>query len=268
MGAAVRRPAAAGSFYPSDPAELTRLVDRLLSAAIARTWQRPDVLVVPHAGYVYSGPVAANAYATIRPWADDLSRVAILGPAHFVPLHGCAVTSATAWRTPLGDVEVDDQLRGAALCGVNVGVDDLAHAGEHALEVQLPFLQRLLGPDMRFLPLAVGSSAPVDVCSVIDALEAVADLVVVSTDLSHYHDAETARRLDRRTADAILALDAEAIGVEDACGRDALRGAVEHARARGCRIELLDLRTSGDITGDRDRVVGYGAFAFTRPSSG
>lgn len=256
---AVREPAVAGTFYPGDPSELATAVDALLAGASALRFPGPPIaLVCPHAGYVYSGPVAASAYALLA--EGVVRRVAILGPAHFVPLRGCAAPAAEAWRTPLGEVRVDGELRDA-VAGRGVAVDDEPHEQEHSIEVQLPFLQRALPDGFTVLPVVVGSSEAGEVADVIDLVLAHA-LVVVSSDLSHYHDRETARRLDRRTADAILARDPGAIGAEDACGAFALRGIVEHARRRELEIELLDLRTSADIAGDPRRVVGYGAFAF------
>ncbi|HYX79652.1 MAG TPA: AmmeMemoRadiSam system protein B, partial [Actinomycetota bacterium] len=186
-------------------------------------------------------------------------RAAILGPAHFVPLDGCSVPRTDAWRTPLGDVEVDAELRDA-LVGSGAVIDDEPHGPEHAVEVQLPFVQRGLGRSARVLPVAVGRTTPVEVATMIEALPQDV-LVIVSTDLSHYHDAATAQRLDRRTIDAILERDPARIGPEDACGVFALRGLLELARRRDQRIKLLDLRSSADLGGERDRVVGYGAFA-------
>lgn len=251
-----RTPAAAGSFYPSDPAELASTVDALLETALAPA----DVgeilaLVVPHAGYVFSGPVAASAYALLR--GHEIGRVALLGPAHFVPLRGTAVPRADAWRTPLGALGIDAELRAIAV-DTGAVVDDAPHEPEHALEVQLPFLQRVLG-EPAILPIAVGLAQPGPVADLVAALLPHA-LVVVSTDLSHYHEQRTAERLDRRTADAVLARDADAIGPEDACGSYALRGLVELARREDLPIRLLDLRTSADTAGDPWRVVGYGAF--------
>jgi AmmeMemoRadiSam system protein B len=256
----VRSPAAAGTFYPADPDELRAMVDGLLAAAAAPTGPVPRAVVVPHAGYVYSGPVAATAYAAVRPAADRIGRVAVLGPAHFVPLDGAAVPAAERWRTPIGDVELDREL-GRVAEDAGAVTDDLPHEPEHSLEVQLPFLLRVAGSDVRVLPVAVGRAAPGAVADLIEAVGETADLVVVSTDLSHYHDHQTARRLDRRTADAIVARDPGAIGLEDACGVFALRGLVELARRTGATIRLLDLRTSADTAGGRSRVVGYGAFA-------
>ncbi len=262
MSRRVRPPAVAGSFYPAGPEGLARVVDRLLAAAEAPELETPpEALIVPHAGYAYSGPVAATAYATLRPFASSIRRVVVLGPAHFVPLAGTAVPAAEAWGTPLGEVPIDDELRAAAV-GAGAAVDDDPHAPEHSIEVQLPFLQRLLWPEVPVLPIAVGLTPAEDVAGLLSGLwEADGSIVLVSTDLSHYRDRETARRLDRRTADAVLAADPAAIGPEDACGAFALRGALETARRLGLRVRLLDLRTSADTAGDPTSVVGYGAFA-------
>lgn len=256
---AIRPAVAAGVFYPGRAGELAATVERLLAAA------QPPVLpgtlralVAPHAGYVYSGAVAATAFATLR--GPDVSRVALLGPSHFAPLRGVAVSGADGWETPLGTVAVDGWLREAALAGGAV-VDDEPHARDHALEVELPFLQHVLGPALSVLPVAVGADAD-EAAAVVAVLSADA-LVVVSTDLSHYHDDATARRLDRRTADAVLALDAASISDSDACGAQALRGLVLHARRAGWACTELDLRTSGEALGDTASVVGYSAFAFT-----
>jgi AmmeMemoRadiSam system protein B len=258
--ATIRRPAAAGTFYPDRANVLAATVDALLDGAtVAEPGAVPTALIVPHAGYVYSGPVAASAYALLRPVADRVRRVAILGPAHFVPLHGLSVPVADAWRTPLGEVRVDAELRDL-VAAFGASVDDLPHEPEHSLEVQVPFLQRIVGEELAVLPVAVGTATPGEVADVL-ALLPEEVFVVVSTDLSHYYDDATARRLDRRTADAVIARDPSAIGAGDACGAHALRGAVEHARRNDLEIELLDLRTSADTAGEPWRVVGYGAFA-------
>jgi AmmeMemoRadiSam system protein B len=258
----VRPPAAAGAFYPARSSRLAAVVDRLLDEATEWSGPRPWAIVVPHAGYPYSGPVAASAYAALRPWAAAISRVVLLGPAHFVPLEGCAVPAVDAWRTPLGDVQMDPGLRESAVAAGCVR-DDWPHAHEHSIEVQLPFLQRVLGTGFRILPIVVGRASPDEVAGVLEAVGHRADLIVVSTDLSHYEDLASARAHDRRTADAVLAFDVDAIGPWDACGSDALRGGIAFSRAAAMRIRLLDLRTSGDTAGDPERVVGYGAFAIT-----
>jgi len=264
MDAAVsaREPAAGGTFYPSDPEVLARTVDGLLaSARTPSETGAPVALVVPHAGYAYSGPVAATAYALLR--RSDVARVAVFGPAHFVPLRGTAVPGLRTWRTPLGGVTIDPELREAAIRHGAL-VDDAPHAPEHSLEVQLPFLQRVVGDRLSVLPVAVGFAAPAEVADAIAAVLSLA-LVVVSTDLSHYLDDAAARRRDRRTADAVVARDPDAIGADDACGAHALRGLLELARREDLQVRLLELRTSADTAGDPWRVVGYGAFAVTRP---
>ncbi len=250
-----RRPAVAGGFYPADAAALADAVDRLLAAVADTDQARPKALIVPHAGYVYSGPVAATAYARLR--GDARRRVVLLGPSHFTPLAGLGGSTASVWRTPLGDVTVEPPPR-------HVPADDAAHADEHSLEVQLPFLQRVLGAAVRILPLAVGRGDPGEAAEVLGPLWADPDVVVVcSTDLSHYHDHDSARALDRRTADAIVGRDGGAVGPNDACGSDAVRVLLTLARRHDAEVTLLDLRTSGDTAGDRARVVGYGAFAVT-----
>jgi AmmeMemoRadiSam system protein B len=254
----IRDAAVAGTFYPAEASALGAAVDELLEGASSPEGVgTPSAIVVPHAGYDYSGPVAASAFALLR--GREIARVAILGPAHFVPLRGTAVPSARAWRTPLGEVPIDEELRSlASTCGS--AVEDSPHEPEHSLEVQLPFLQRAIGDRLAVLPVAVGVSRAGEVADLIGALRAGA-FVVVSTDLSHYQDDVTAKRLDRRTAEAVVARDPDAIGPEDACGVYALRGLVEFARREGLTVRLLDLRTSADTAGDPWRVVGYGAFA-------
>jgi hypothetical protein len=248
----IREPVAAGLFYPRDPGELAETVDALL----ATVGRKPDGvvgLVAPHAGYVYSGPIAASAFALV----PDEARVVLLGPSHFVPLAGMAVSGADAWRTPLGEVRVSSRLRKRALAA-GAFADDVYHARDHALEVELPFLQRACSRELEILPVAVGSTVVSDVVRLLEAMEA---FVVVSTDLSHYLPDEFARRRDRETADAVVRREPHAIRDGDACGVFALRGLVEHARRSHLAIELLDLRTSADTAGDASSVVGYGAFA-------
>jgi hypothetical protein len=197
--------------------------------------------------------VAASAFALV----SRAARVALLGPSHFVPLDGLAVSGAEAWTTPLGEVPVAADLREAAL-GAGATVDDRPHTRDHALEVELPFLQRACPEGLEILPVAVGRATAEDVARLIEALDA---LVAVSTDLSHYHDAATAARLDRVTADAVVRREVGAIHADAACGIYALRGLVAHARREDFEIELLDLRTSADTAGTPESVVGYGAFA-------
>jgi AmmeMemoRadiSam system protein B len=267
MTALVRRPAAAGTFYPAEAEQLADTVDRLLSSeAISRDVPDPIGLVVPHAGYEYSGPVAATAYAALqaRTAVAPPQRVVLLGPSHFVALRGAAVPAADAWATPLGTVEVDAELQRVAIAH-GAARDDAPHRRDHALEVQLPFLQRILGSSFRVCPVAIGESETGEVASLIGALADSGAFVIVSTDLSHYHEHRTAQALDARSAEAVLSRDANALESGAACGVHALRGLVAHALERGHAFTLLDLRTSGDVTEERRRVVGYGAFALHRP---
>jgi len=249
----IRQPTVAGLFYPEDPSELAGAVDALLDQADSEPAPGLRGLVAPHAGYVHSGTVAATAFAL----APRTARVVLLGPSHFVPLDGLAVSGADAWATPLGKVPVADDMRRAALEAGAV-VDDAPHARDHALEVELPFLQRACQDGLEVLPVAVGRTRSEEVAELIQAFDA---LVVVSTDLSHYLDDATARRVDGETAEAVVRRDPSAIGDDAACGVFALRGFVEHARRRDLEVELLDLGTSADTGGGPERVVGYGAFA-------
>jgi hypothetical protein len=259
---AMRQPAVAGSFYPADPAGLRALVGGLLAAARPPAAVRPKALIVPHAGYVYSGPVAATAYATLAPRAGEIRRVVLLGPSHFVPLRGLALPGVEAFSTPLGRVELDlDAVRSIErLPGVQTLAQ--AHASEHSLEVQLPFLQVVLG-DFRLVPLAVGEADAGQTAAVLDALWGGDEtLIVISSDLSHYRGYAAAALIDAETARSIERLDGEDIDGEHACGCHPIRGLLRLARGRGLSVVPLDRRNSGDTAGDRRRVVGYGAWAF------
>ena len=215
--------------------------------------QAPKALIAPHAGDVYSGPIAASAYAQLIPARDIFKRVALLGPSHHVPVDGLTAPSAEAFATPLGLVPVDAQANQKLGSLPQVRVLDQAHADEHSLEVQLPFLQ-IVFSDFTVVPLAVGDASAEQISQVLDVLwDGPETRFVISSDLSHYYDANTARQLDRSTAAAIEALESESIGKEQACGRIPIRG---------LRSRTADLRHSGDTGGPRDQVVGYGAFVF------
>jgi AmmeMemoRadiSam system protein B/AmmeMemoRadiSam system protein A len=269
-----RPPAVAGRFYPGRSDDLGREVDAHVAAARAVLAERGDqpqgrlvAVVAPHAGYVYSGPTAGFAYASIDPQLVD--RVVLLGPAHYVPVDGMGLSSAAAWRTPLGEVPLDEELAAQLAAEFDsVLPADGAHAPEHSLEVQVPFLQRVLREPWRLLPLIVGADLPGEVAAVITRCAALpGTLVVVSTDLSHYLDHATARAQDRRTIEAVLARRPASIGTSDACGRHPLRGLLTAAAAQDWTVHLLDARNSGDTAGDRSRVVGYAAFAVTAGSA-
>ena len=259
----VRAAAMAGFFYPEAPEELSAQIDSMLaSAAAAPGRPAPKALVVPHAGTVYSGPIAASAYARLAPLAGRVMRVVLLGPAHRVWLRGLAAPRAEAFSTPLGVIPIDRERIDALADLPQVARSDAPHAGEHSLEVQLPFLQRVLGR-FRLVPLVVGEASAEEVAEVIERLWGGPEtLLVVSSDLSHYHDYATARRLDRATCAAIESLEPTALGEQSACGRIPLAGLLRAAKTHGLAVETLDLRSSGDTAGDRGRVVGYGAWAF------
>jgi AmmeMemoRadiSam system protein B len=260
----VRLPAVAGLFYPEDPQELRALLAEYLDAAEEREAiaPPPKAMVVPHAGYIYSGPIAASAYVSLKPAAAQIERVVLLGPAHRVAVSGLAVPSSTAFRTPLGDVPIDREAVARALTLPQVKVNDRAHAPEHSLEVHLPFLQTLL-PRFALVPLVVGDAAPAEVGQVLDLLWGGAEtLVVVSSDLSHYLDYQSARRIDACTAQAIEKLQIDDVGYEQACGRNPINGLLAVAPAHNLHVETVDLRNSGDTAGDKHRVVGYGSFLF------
>ena len=260
----VREAAVAGRFYPADPRQLATTVDGLLAAAAAPApgAPAPVALIVPHAGYGYSGPVAASGYARLAPLRSRVRRVVVLGPAHFRSVTTAVVPTAAAFRTPLGVLPVD-----AGSCtelvkhGLAVAADG-PHTPEHSLEVQLPFLQRTLDPGWALLPIVVGAGG--DLAELLAVVIDETTLVVCSTDLSHYLPHQQARQRDRRTAGVIIAGDADAIGPDDACGAAAVRTLLRWAALDGLHTELLDLRTSAETAGDPSRVVGHGAFTITR----
>jgi AmmeMemoRadiSam system protein B len=259
----IRPAAVAGSFYPGDASSLASEVTTYLAEAAAdpNGARRPKAIIAPHAGYTYSGPVAASIYARLATLQGVVRRVILAGPAHRVPVRGAAVPAAHAFASPLGTVPID--LETVAKLGALpfVEVSDRAHALEHSLEVHLPFLQSVLGP-FSLVPLVVGDASPGEMAELLDiAWGGEETLIVVSSDLSHYLPYDAARRRDRHTADAILHLEARLFS-DEACGAAPINGLLYAARRRGMDAELVDLRNSGDTAGGRDRVVGYGAFAF------
>ncbi|WP_028995560.1 AmmeMemoRadiSam system protein B [Azonexus hydrophilus] len=263
----IRAPAVAGMFYPADPGQLQATVDQLLAVAQTTPLQQPKALIVPHAGYVYSGPTAALAYATLAPWRTTIRRVILLGPTHRVAVRGLALPDCEAFATPLGKVRLDTAARALIAQLPQVGVSAAAHAQEHSLEVHLPFLQRALD-DFTLLPLAVGNATPEAVAEVLERLWGGAEtLIVISSDLSHFLTYAAAQQVDRATCSHILNL-ATDIRPEQACGAFPVNGLLLAAQRHGLRPSLLDLCNSGDTAGDRQRVVGYAAFAFHEDDHG
>lgn len=257
----VRPAAVAGLFYPGERAELARAVSQLLAGAPEHGPEAPKALIAPHAGYVYSGPIAAQAYACLAPARSVIRRVVLLGPAHRVAVHGLAVPGVDRFATPLGLVELDTAAIALARRLSHVVVSDDAHALEHSLEVHLPFLQTVLD-EFRLIPFAVGHAEPAHVAAVLDALWGGPEtLIVVSSDLSHYLNYREAQTTDRTTCEAILALRTD-IDHEQACGATPVAGLALTARRKRLKPVLIDVRNSGDTAGDKGRVVGYGAFAF------
>ena len=260
----VRPAAVAGMFYPADPAELSLMLHRFLADA-EPVPMHPKALIVPHAGYVYSGAIAASAYALLQPLRHLIRRVVLLGPVHRVWTPGLALPGVDAFESPLGRVPLDfDAI--AAISGLpQVQVHPAAHAEEHSLEVHLPFLQTALDA-FKLVPLAVGGADAEAVAAVLDLLWGGEEtLIVVSSDLSHFLPYQDAEKVDRTTAHEILLYSAHLVG-EQACGCHSINGLLVAAQRHGLTPHLLDLRNSGDTAGDRSRVVGYGAFAFTEDS--
>ena len=258
----IREPAVAGTFYPADPQELQSMLQTYLSEA-GDGGPLPRAMIVPHAGYIYSGPVAASGYVRLQQAAGHIDRVVLLGPAHRVGFRGIAASSADGFRTPLGIVPVDSAAVSEILALPQVHINDEAHRLEHSLEVHLPFLQVTLN-DFTLVPLVVGDASPEDVSEVIGHFwDKPGTMIIVSSDLSHFHDYETAMQLDRYTSDAIEHLALEKIGYEHACGRNPVSGLLLHARQHGLTAHTVDLRNSGDTAGPRNQVVGYGTYVFT-----
>ncbi|RMG95576.1 MAG: AmmeMemoRadiSam system protein B [Chloroflexi bacterium] len=262
----VRSPAVAGTFYPSQPVHLRQTVRQFLESAVYLHVPPPKAIIVPHAGYLYSGPVAGTAY---RHWLSDgqqIERLVLIGPAHWVPVFGIAATSFTAFATPLGEMVVDLEAVEKIRPFPYIHISNPAHIPEHCLEVQLPFLQEIC-PQARIVPLLVGDATPQQVAEILSVFWSDSHTrFIVSSDLSHYHTYETARRLDMATAMAIQRQRPNAIGPEQACGRLAIQGLLYLTEQSGMVVHIADLRNSGDTAGSKDQVVGYGAFLFTNPT--
>lgn len=258
----VRPAAVAGAFYPDRAPELQAMLDRCWDDAKITVGPVPKAIIAPHAGYIYSGGVAASAYARIKPARARIKRVILLGPCHRVAVNGLALSGADAFETPLGPVEIDKDAAALIADLPQVQVFDATHAQEHSLEVHLPFLKSVID-DFKLLPIVVGQAEPADVAQVLEKLWGDAKtLIVVSSDLSHFLDYENAQAIDARTCHAIESLNPAAIERDGACGRFPVGGLLALAKARGMAVETVDLRNSGDTAGPRDQVVGYGSWLF------
>lgn len=263
----IRQAAMAGTFYPENGQMLAAHVHDLLHAAVPDSASgspasTPKALVVPHAGYIYSGQTAAMAYARLLPLRYTIRRVVLVGPAHRVPVRGLALPDVQSFATPLGTVELDQSAMAKLQTLPQVVVSSAAHAQEHSIEVQLPFLQAVLD-DFKLVPLVVGNASPAEVAQVLDAVWGGGEtLIVISSDLSHFLTYGEAQRVDRNTVDHILGLQ-EDLGPEQACGGAGINGLIHAARTHGLQPHLLQLCNSGDTAGDKGRVVGYASFLFS-----
>lgn len=257
----VRPPAVADMFYPGNPAELAATVDQLLAEVPTVETRQPKVLIVPHAGYVYSGSTAAMAYAALAPWRSSIRRIVLLGPTHRVAVDGLALPKTDTFATPLGNIRLDAAAIAQLAKLPQIVFSDHVHAQEHSLEVHLPFLQRVLD-DFTLVPLAVGNATPQAVAEVLDLLWGGPEtLIVISSDLSHFLPYNTANQVDRETCQHILQLDGH-IQPDQACGAFPVNGLLLTAHQHGLTPQLIYQCNSGDTAGDKQRVVGYAAFAF------
>ncbi len=257
----VRAPAVAGLFYPGEAHELRMMIRSFLKET-KTVGQVPKAIIVPHAGYIYSGSVAAHVYARLIPASETIHKIVLLGPSHRIPVRGLAASRMTHFITPLGPIPVDQPAIETIIALPQVSIVEQAHEQEHSLEVQLPFLQQVLS-DFSIIPLVVGDASFDQVGEVLDKLWGGEEtLIVISSDLSHYHDYETAQRMDQLTSQAIENLSPEEIDYEQACGRIPVNGLLHVARRRGLHAQTVDLRNSGDTAGSKSQVVGYGAYVF------
>lgn len=262
----VKAAAVAGKFYPADPLELRQMVENFLAKSPYTRLPQPKALIVPHAGYIFSGAVAGNAYQILRSM-PQIKQVVLMGPAHHVRVDGAALSSASFFQTPLGNVPVNQEFNQILLSLPQVHIQDAAFEQEHSLEVQLPFLQCVL-PEACIVPILVGRPDKIMVAEMLELFWQADDtLVIISTDLSHYHDYETAVQADQKTMRAIINLDADALEADQACGCYAVKGLLHIAKKYHLQAKLLDLRNSGDTQGDKNRVVGYSAVHFYPPVS-
>ncbi len=261
----IRQAAVAGSFYPTDTDELTRVLAQFLVQAEQQQPNHgltPKAIIVPHAGYIYSGSVAASAYQRLSMAHHKINRVVVLGPSHRVAFHGLASCRASDYITPLGLIPLDSTSLRQIETLPQVSVNDAAHIPEHSIEVQLPFLQTVLD-EFVLVPLLVGDADETEVAQVLEQLWGDQHtLIVISSDLSHFHNYADAQQRDQHTSRAIETLNPATIGYEDACGRNPINGLLQLAKRYAMHVETVDLRNSGDTAGSRDQVVGYGAYLF------
>jgi len=260
----IRQPAVAELFYPGNAHELGEMVDGFLRQVVPSLPTTPKAIIAPHAGYIYSGPIAASVYAELAKSADCIKTVVILGPSHRVAFHGLAVSDADCFSTPLGLIPLDKAIIQDLLSHNLVTTLNQAHQLEHSLEVHLPFLQKIYNK-IRIVPIVVGDASTQEVSQCLEAVWGDSEtLVVVSSDLSHYHSYDVATQIDTNTCSAIEAFKVDEIHSENACGYLPIRGLLHYAQRLNLKVKTLDYRNSGDTAGSKDQVVGYGAYAFNQ----
>ena len=257
----IRLPAVSGSFYPNNPEILKAMLEGYLKQVPSSATDKvPKAMIVPHAGYIYSGEIAASAYARLRPKRSTIKRVVLIGPSHRVGFTGLALSHADAFKTPLGDIPLDTDAISSLASFPFVDYREQAHIHEHSLEVQLPFLQMSLD-SFQLIPIVAGDCPAEQIEQILELFYAQADtLIVISSDLSHFHDYATAQRLDQETSRKIEQLDYQHLDYDSACGRIPVSGLLALAKKQSLQVETIDLRNSGDTAGDKNRVVGYGAY--------
>ncbi len=261
MNPSLQAAAVAGMFYPGNPAQLAAGVDGSLAKA-APPRLSPKAVIAPHAGHVYSGDIAGAAYRLLAQRKGEIKRVVLLGPNHRMPVRGIALSPAEAWETPFGPLPVDRTARDSLARQPGFAVTPMPFVNEHSLEVHLPFIHRVLGK-VEILPMLVGETTTEQASRTLDALWGGPETaIIISSDLSHYHDYETCRTKDEETASGIERLQQDICVGDRACGFHSIKGLIDQAQRRDLRVTALDVRNSGDTHGPRDRVVGYGSFAF------
>lgn len=253
----------AGLFYSNNPTELEVQIDNFLKVECT-PGDRPQIIVAPHAGYIYSGPIAGSAYSPLVDLKNQIETVVVLSPAHRYYVEGIAIHSGDGFLTPFGPLEIDDSLRKHLISKFKeIQILDQAFEMEHGLEVHLPFIWKVFGPLVKIIPLVVGQSDFKLISSLLDDLTSKSNVYpIISSDLSHFHPYETACRIDKKTSEIIEESSYEKLHPDFACGYFSLRGLLDYARHFGLKARTLDLRNSGDTAGDKSQVVGYGAFGF------
>jgi len=254
----IRRAAVSGRFYPSDKLELSKIISSFMRKAVITNREIPKAIISPHAGYIYSGQIAAAGYKVLeRP--NNIKKIILFAPSHFANFDGIVASNVDFFETPFGKIKVNnnsiERLEKKSL----INVDNFAHEQEHSIEVQLPFLQYILN-EFQIVPLLVSSNGFKNIPAIINELMDKETLIVVSSDLSHYLPYEKAVITDKKTADHILNLEYDELSIDSACGIGAIKGLLLYTKIKHGKIDLIELKNSGDTSGDKSSVVGYGAF--------